>query len=491
MREAHPVERAVGMAHYVSDAPGVGGRLRESPEDFRVTEVEAFEPDPLDSDPGAYPNVLARVTLRGWDTNDFASELSDRLGISRERVSWAGTKDKHAVTTQLFSVEKADPDELRAVAIRDAETELLGRTGRPVLFGDLAGNAFEITVRGVEADAAEHADAITADLRAFASGDDPQASDAETDADDPVTVGVPNFFGQQRFGSKRPVTHEVGLAVLRGDWKGAVLAYVGNPAEREPESTREARTYVERELRSNSDTSSGDKPRDETEDWAGALDRLPKRLGFERSMCHRLVERQEERGGEGERSDDGLDEEDYRAALEAVPSNLQRLFVNAAQSYAFNRMLSERLERGLPFHEPVAGDVVCFADSEAPEGVALPDTGRTQRVTEDRVSTVRRHCERGRAFVTAPLVGTETDLADGEMGEIERAVLDDLDLDPADFDLPGEFESTGTRRAIVVGTDLTVTREADDALAFEFTLPKGSYATVVLREFLKSDPDNL
>ncbi|WP_135363929.1 tRNA pseudouridine(13) synthase TruD [Halosimplex halophilum] len=481
MREAHPVERAVGMEYYVSDAPGLGGRLREAPEDFRVTEVEAFDPEPLDSGAGAYPNVLARVTLRGWDTNDFAAELSDRLGISRERVSWAGTKDKHAVTTQLFSVEKVEPDDLRAVDIRDTEIEPLGRTGRPVLFGDLAGNAFEIAVRGLDLDAPELADAVTADLRAFASGSDPGESETAdaTAGDEPVTVGVPNYFGQQRFGSKRPVTHEVGLAVLRGDWKGAVLAYVGNPADREPESTREARAYV-----------------DETEDWAGALDRLPRRLGFERSMCHRLVERQ---GGGGD-----LDDEDYRAALEAVPSNLQRLFVNAAQSYAFNRILSERLERGLPFHEPVAGDVVCFADSDAPAGVALPDTDRTQRVTEDRVRTVRRHCERGRAFVTAPLVGTETELGDGEPGEIEREVLDDLDLDPADFDLPGEFESTGTRRAILLRTDLSVDGagaggtdgadgrgDADGVVTFEFTLPKGSYATVVLREYLKGDPDDL
>jgi len=70
-------------------------------------------------------------------------------------------------------------------------------------------------------------------------------------------------------------------------------------------------------------------------------------------------------------------------------------------------------------------------------------------------------------------------------------VLEDLDLAPADFDLPGEFESTGTRRAVLLRTDLAVTRAADDALAFAFTLPKGSYATVVLREYLKCDPDDL
>ncbi|WP_459191779.1 tRNA pseudouridine(13) synthase TruD [Halosimplex sp. J119] len=472
MREAHPVERAVGMDYYVSDAPGVGGHLRNSPEDFRVTEVEAFDPEPLDADPGGYPHLLARVTLRGWDTNDFASELSDRLGISRERVSWAGTKDKHAVTTQLFSVAKADPEDLRDVEIRDADIDLLGRTGRPVLFGDLAGNAFEIVVR--DSDSPDRAAAVTDDLRAFATGDESEYGEGGLPQE--AAVGVPNYFGQQRFGSKRPVTHEVGLEIVRGNWKGAVLAYVGNPADREPESTQEARAYVQ-----------------ETEDWAGALDRLPRRLGYERSMCHRLVERLED-------GDGSLDDEDYRAALEAVPSNLQRLFVNAAQSYAFNRILSERLEQGLPFHEPVAGDVVCFSDSDAPDDLALPDTDRTQRVTEDRLRIVRRHCERGRAFVTAPLVGTETELADGEPGEIEREVLDELDLSPADFDLPDEFDSQGTRRAILLRTDLSVERRDENgepadgsagALSFAFALPKGSYATVVLREYLKSDPDDL
>jgi len=470
MREAHPIERAVGMNWYVSDAEGIGGHLRQEPADFRVEEVEAFDPEPLDADPGAYPHVLVRATLRSWDTNDFASALSNSLGISRERVSWAGTKDKHAVTTQLFTVAKVDPDDLRAIELGDVDLDILGRTGRKILFGDLAGNAFEITVR--DADAPGNATPVTADLEAFAAGDQSGEGSGDGPGDEPpeagdavaTIVGVPNYFGQQRFGSKRPVTHEVGLEIVRGNWKGAVLAYVGTPHEREPESTREARAYV-----------------DETEDWQGALDRLPDRLGYERSMCHRLVEN----GAE--------DPDDFRNALEAVPANLQRLFVNAAQSFAFNRILSERLERGLPFHEPVAGDVVCFADSDAPEDLPLPDTDRTQRVTEDRLRTVRRHCERGRAFVTAPLVGTDTELADGEPGEIERAVLDDLDLAPADFDLPDEFDSTGTRRAILLRTDLAVERAGREeaTVQFAFALPKGSYATVVLREYLKADPGDL
>jgi tRNA pseudouridine13 synthase len=452
LRAAHPVEQAVGIDCYVSDADGIGGRLREAPEDFRVTEIEAFKPEPLDADPGAYEHVLLRATLRGWDTNDFAGALSNALGASRERVSWAGTKDKRAVTTQLFSVRDADPDELAAVDLSDAEIEVLGRTGRPILFGDLAGNAFEVVVRDPERP--EQVDAITDALRAVAGADG-------TEGDDTATVGVPNFFGQQRFGSYRPVTHEIGLAIARGDWEGAVLAYVGNPSEREPEETREARAYVE-----------------ETRDWQGGLDRMPEWLGYERAMLHELADR------------DAADEAAFRAALETAPSNLQQLFVNAAQSFVFNRVLSERLERGLPFDRPVAGDAVCFADRDAPEGLPVPDTDRTQRVDEGRVDTVARHCERGRAFVTAPLVGTETALAPADTvpGEIERTVLDEVGVEPGDFRLPGEFDSSGARRAILVRTDLTVDR---DPLTFSFRLPKGSYATVLLREYLKADPEVL
>jgi len=50
MREAHPIERIVGMEYYVSDADGVGGHLRASPEDFRVTELESFDTAPVDAD---------------------------------------------------------------------------------------------------------------------------------------------------------------------------------------------------------------------------------------------------------------------------------------------------------------------------------------------------------------------------------------------------------------------------------------------------------
>jgi tRNA pseudouridine13 synthase len=425
---------------------------------------------------------VIRATLRSWDTNDFASSLSDRLGISRKRVHWAGTKDKRAVTTQLFSIEGIDPNAIPGAgdggedgtdpsSMDEAEIEVLGRLGRSIELGDLAGNEFEIRI--ADAERPENVGAITDALARFATGEQSGAEERDGQSDEPITVAVPNYFGQQRFGSRRPITHEVGLAIVRGEWREAVRIYVADDYESEPDSTQEARRAA------------GDCMADG--DWVGALDAMPNRLGYERTLLHALERRAG--GGSGDGSDDGVDQDDFRTALGDLPENLQRMFVHAAQSYAFNRILSERLEAGLPFHEPVTGDVVCFSDADAPAGLALPDTDRLQRVTADRVDTISRHCERGRAFVTAPLVGTETELGDGEPGEIERSVLSEIGLEPAEFDLPDPFGSTGTRRAISVRTELSV--DGDEEPTFTFALPKGSYATVLLREYLKVDPVEL
>jgi tRNA pseudouridine13 synthase len=440
MRESHPIEAAVGIEYYVTETDGVGGHLRDRPTDFRVTEREAFgaELRGLDAAVGSYPHLVFRATLRGWDTNDFAAALSNKLAISRERVSWAGTKDKHAVTTQLFSVKREAND---LPTLDGADIEVLGRAGRPVLFGDLIGNEFELVVR--DAIRPENAEPIAEELRRFGSDGDGSSE----------TVAVPNYFGQQRFGSKRAITHRVGLDIVRGEWESAAVRYVCEASEREPERTRTARERLGADR-----------------EWERADELLPGGLRFERAIAGRLAE--------------GADtDEDYRAALERLPTNLQRMFTNAAQSYAFNRILSERLRRGLPFGRPVEGDVVCFAD-----GNGLPDPGRTQVVEAGQVETIGRHCERGRAFVTAPLVGTDTEFGEGEPAAIARRVLDDLGLDRSSFDRPGEFGSSGTRRAIRVSTDLDLEM---DPLTLRFALPKGSYATVLAREFLKVDPDDL
>lgn len=424
-------EADLGLDWYATEAPGVGGKLKKRLEDFRVVERADFpyyDDDELGSDEEEKRHAVIRVTLRGYETHEFARDLSDALGASRKRIRWAGTKDKRAVTTQLFTVADVSREEIEGVSLNGATVEYLGRSHQYVSLGDLRGNDFEVRLR--DADAPENADAIADEVDEFG--------------------GVPNLFGSQRFGSQRPVTHLVGERILEGDFHGAINAYVAESFETEPERTREARERYADER-----------------DTREALGYFPEHLGYERALLNALAE-----GKEG------------REALEALPHNLRRLFINAVQSRVFNLVLRERHEAGMGFDSAYPGDVVCFAEGTYDAPVPVPNTLSTQRITESNVGAVNRHFERGRAFVTAPLVGSGTEFADGEQGEIERRVLESVGVSRSDFDRADEYGSEGTRRAVLVLSDLSYEREGDDLL-FDFFLPRGSYATVVLREFTK------
>jgi tRNA pseudouridine13 synthase len=411
----------LGLDWYATDSSGTGGVLKDRDEDFRVTERTDF---PY-GDEGKH--AVVRVTLRGYETHEFARDLSDALGASRKRVSWAGTKDRNAVTEQVFTVAEVNREELEDLSINGATIEFLGRSHQSISLGDLVGNDFRVCVRNT--DAPENADEVTDEVEGFG--------------------GVPNLFGSQRFGSRRPVTHLVGERILEDDFAGAVDAYLLNSSEYEPSRTREARERLADER-----------------DYGAAVEYFPGHLGYERALLNALA------GGK-----------EPRDVLGALPHNLRRMFVNAVQSRVFNLVLRRRYEDGDRFDRAYPGDVVCFVERH--DGVRVPDTSDTQRVTASNVDAVNRHVERGRAFVTAPLVGAETEFAEGKQGERERRVLESVELTPNDFDRDDEYASDGTRRAVLADPDLKHERNGDDVF-FEFFLPRGSYATVVLREFTKS-----
>jgi tRNA pseudouridine13 synthase len=148
--------------------------MRSTPEDFRVDEIDAFEAS------GAGEHLLLTIEKRGMNTAFAAKRLAQWAGIAELGVSYAGLKDRHAVTTQRFSVhlpKKIAPD---LAALESDDLHVLHSTwhSRKLPRGALAGNRFVLTLRDVEGER----DAIEARLRAI------QAR------------GVPNFFGEQRFG---------------------------------------------------------------------------------------------------------------------------------------------------------------------------------------------------------------------------------------------------------------------------------------------------
>ncbi len=139
-------------------------------------------------------------------------------------------------------------------------------------------------------------------------------------------------------------------------------------------------------------------------------------------------------------------------------------------------------------HEAVAGDIVCFKNE-----MGLPDTSRLQSVTKDNLNGINNLIKRGRAFVTAPLVGYDTRFSQGEPGEIERAVVGEMNTDLEGFRVPAmpELASKGLRREIVMPFKPEYSATEDELnigktkLMLEFTLQKGGYATIVLREYMK------
>lgn len=125
---------------------GIGGVIKTKPSDFFVREITNRE----EGEEEKY--LIAELTKETWDTHSVIIEISRRLGVSRNRIGFAGTKDKFAVTTQKISIWGTDIDEkeLERVKITDVSLKIIGRSNKAVSLGDLYGNKFEIVIRGIE-----------------------------------------------------------------------------------------------------------------------------------------------------------------------------------------------------------------------------------------------------------------------------------------------------------------------------------------------------
>jgi len=420
-------EADLGLECFYSDGiQGIGGKLRRSPEDFEVDEISVR---PAEDASGKF--VIARVWHRNWEANRLVRRLGSNLRVGRSSVGFAGTKDGRSVATQLMSfnapIEAVKGLEIPDVKVLDAYT-----SNRSISIGDLIGNRFSVVVNEVDTDLDVRG--VCGAVRERLEG----------------IGGFPNYFGVQRFGSVRPITHLLGKDLSRGDPEGAVMRYIANPMCNGSEGD-DARSALQ-----------------QSRDFEKALAEFPSRFTFERVMISHLVE----------------NPGDYIGALRRLPRNLLMMFVHAYQSYMFNRILSERLRRGLPIREPIVGDLVLPLTKSG-----VPDHDRTIEVTSENIAKVSRTAREGKAFVSGLLFGTQSEFADGEMGEIERKAIDSEGVSREDFQVVGlrEASSKGTRRELLATMKGLAIEFDDQAVTFRFTLNKGCYATCLLREFMKAE----
>jgi len=159
---------------FACGGPPLRGVMRATPEDFFVDEDLGFEPD------GAGEHAFVRIEKRGANTEWVARQLARLAGVAPNAVSYAGMKDRHAVTRQTFSIHlpgRPDPD---WSSLHSPEFHVLDcrRHSRKLKRGAHKANAFRIVLRDLDGDrvAAERR------LAQIAAG------------------GAPNYFGEQRFG---------------------------------------------------------------------------------------------------------------------------------------------------------------------------------------------------------------------------------------------------------------------------------------------------
>lgn len=420
-------ERILGLEVFFTNLSGIGGKLKVEPEDFQVEELSLA---PKSTTGGKY--TLAKIRARNWETNKLVKALARALGISRKRIYFAGTKDKRAITTRMFGFE-APKEQISKLKVPEVEILESYSAARALELGELLGNKFEIRVRNPKTPFEEtkrRVEQIKAQV--LANG------------------GYPNFYGVQRFGAVRPITHLVGKHIIKGNFEDAAMTYVATPLESEPEEARSARKFLQ-----------------ESYDFKKALQLYPRSLGFELAIIHYLAKYPN----------------DWVNALRQLPKNLLCMFIHSYQSYIFNKLLSERMRRRLPLNEALLGDLILPIDKNN-----LPLHNSWIKVEARNISKLNEKLKEGKAFVSGIIFGAESEFAEGVQGEIEHRIIEEEKLVPENFIVPKipELSSRGERRNLLAPLHTLECKVSENSIELKFQLQKGCYATSLLREFMKS-----
>jgi tRNA pseudouridine13 synthase len=444
------IDKLLGIDVYASETRGIGGVIRQSVDDFVVEEVlvdgsrakieKTVENHALKASPSWRRYLLCVLVKRNWDTFIVIKNITKQLCISQEQVSIAGIKDAKAVTAQHITIEHGSMEDVSKINVKDIEIRPVGYFRDKLSPYYLLGNNFNVRIKAINL--AES----TIEKRIAATIEELEA-----------IGGLPNFFGHQRFGTTRPITHLVGKAIVKGDFKEAVMLFLAQPSAHEHPSSRQAR----RELQSK-------------QDFKQALQNFPKQLRYERLMLSHLVKKPE----------------DCIGAFKRLPIKLQALFVQAYQSYLFNRFLSERIRRSFSLNTAEVGDYLVSVERS---GLPMIKTGKMAGA--DALAETNELIKMGRMRIAIPLVGIKQRLSQGIMGQIEKQILEAESIKTENFriDTIPEISGRGELRTVLASINnfklCGISASADNLkkhqAELDFMLLRGSYATVLLREIMK------
>lgn len=407
--------------HYVSaEVPPLGGVIKQRPEDFLVDEQPLYQPS------GEGEHIYMLVQKKMMSTLEMIGIIAKHFGVSRKDVGFAGLKDKHAITRQVVSIyapgkKIEDFPMLQHESLGVLWADYHNNKLRP---GHLRGNRFSIRIRNVEPTKVRDALRVMTILK---------------------RTGVPNRFGEQRFGMLAN-NHLIGRAIICGDWDAAVRELLG-PNAQYPEFNAEARRlFTEGKYRE-------------------AIVAYPLQATIETRVLNALSQGK-----------------DARRAFQVLDETSIRFYLSAFQSAVFNAVLDDRLARNT-LGTLAVGDVAIKHENGAVFAIdeptlADPETQRRLAVFEISPS--------------GPMWGTRMLQGTGECENAERSALEAAGVTLAQlesFDQSSRYPLEGKRRPLRVPLiDPEVEGGVDEHGPYvrcAFELPKGSFATVAMREVMK------
>ncbi len=399
-----------------ADLPGVGGTIKNRPEDFFVEEIPLYECS------GAGTHIYAFIEKRGLATLDALLKISKALGIARRNIGYAGLKDARAITRQWISIEHIDPDRLAHLQLGGIEVCQIKRHGNKIKMGHLAGNRFIIRIRHLEV----------------------SAEQAETRATEAMEIlsrrGVPNYFGPQRFGSRRD-NQLLGDAIIHRDAERFIDMFLGLPDPADQSVIYAARSLYEQGK------------------FTEAHQAWPHHYHDQRRALRVLRKNPENK----------------THAFNVIDKNHKRFFVSAFQSDLFNQVVSARMP---DIDKLLWGDMAYKHENGACFRVEDPEAEQP-RSDAFEISP------------TGPLYGYRTVEATGPAGAIEKSVLEPNRLQREDFRRMSYYRAKGMRRPLrFQPRDIAIRRGTDEHgeyLELEFVLDSGCYATTLIREIMKTN----
>lgn len=250
-------------------------KLKRQPEDFQVEELSEFSAS-------GGPFAIYRLTKRSMGTPEVIEEVLRRWKLPRDRVSYGGLKDKHALTTQFLTVFQGPRRDLRERAF---EMTYIGQASRPFTPHDITGNRFLVTLRSLQPSAVEP---IVQAIRQV------------------QLHGIPNYFDDQRFGSVGFSGEFVAHPWCLGDYERTLWLALADPNEHDRSDERAEKKLL----------------RDHWGDWTTCKQKLSQ--SNRRSIITYLADRPT----------------DFRGAVSRLRVDLRGIYLAAFQSALWNRLLA-------------------------------------------------------------------------------------------------------------------------------------------------------